>query len=304
EGTLLRGGGGLPATPGRRGPRARLHRPRAPPPEQLLRRLRRFQRGAGLPLHRQGTQAGPSRTGEDAAGALEGGRAARRAHAPAHRASLREDRRASPRPDRGDPDRRDPRPSRGHEGQPAAPKGDLPPRVAPLLRAPLPPRPGHPPPRPQAVEHRLGEGDGEDTRPQHRPSPRPHEEGGRHDPIHGPRAGPGGPRKPGHGRLGYRRRPLRSRHGRAAVQRRVRGDGLRRGPHGRDRHGRMDLHERDRHGQRPWRPRAAHAPGRPGQGPPARPGGLRRDHSPLPRPRPRRTPHGRRTDGQPARARI
>ena len=84
---------------------------------------------------------------------------------------------------------------RARRARPAAGAGARPPRPAPVLRGPLPARPGAPAPGHQAEQRRAQLGRRTADRPWTVRPPGP-PRGGRHGPEHGARAGPRGARRP------------------------------------------------------------------------------------------------------------
>ncbi|CAA9449968.1 Serine/threonine protein kinase, partial [uncultured Rubrobacteraceae bacterium] len=288
EGGPPRGHPEAPAARGGKHPRTGLRDSRAPAPEQQLRRLLRLQRGAGLPLHRQSTEAGPPRGCEGAPWSPPRRKAPWEAHPPAHRAALRDPRSAPAHPDSGDAHRGDALVHHRHKLPSAAALEPRQPRATPVLGHPLPPRPRHPSPGSETFEYRLRARDGEDPGPKHRQPRGTGREGRRHEAVHGPRAGPRRARRPRNRGVGHRGHPVRSSDRRDAVQRGVR-DGHR-GSH------------LDRYGSR--RLRAGPAPGRTRPVPPACPFRLREHRGLLPGTRLSQTPDAGRSHQKPRSARV
>ena len=102
----------------RRDARAGLRGDRAHPPLERLRRVRRLERRAGVPLHRQGPAPRPARRAREAAPLLAEGRLLEGLAHPGHRARLRDAHATRAARRDGDAHGRDARPSRRAPGAP------------------------------------------------------------------------------------------------------------------------------------------------------------------------------------------
>jgi hypothetical protein len=172
-----------------------------------------------VPLHRQGPETRPAGGGRGAAAAAGRGQAYDQPLPPGHRAWLRGPAPPPASAGNGDADRRD----RGAHGRPpqADGAGAGVSRPAARLGGRLPPPPGVPPPRPQALEHRGGVGPREADRPEHRPPPGPGAARGRNLVLHGAGASARRPGAGGGRRVGDRRGCLGGRPRQDAVRGRV-----------------------------------------------------------------------------------
>src|SRR3954451_21036730 len=193
-----------------------LPRHRAAQQQPGARRLRRLQRGARLPLHRQGAAPRPPRRPR-APAARPRGRDPARPHPPAHRARLRARPRAAARADPRDAARHDARAAARRLRPAGRPRSRRAGRSAVLgHRLPAPPRLAAP--RPQARQRHRRRGGRQGARPVAGATARRGRRRAGHTPVRLTRAGPRWRGGPGRRRLGRGRGAARRGDGPFAVQ--------------------------------------------------------------------------------------